>query len=245
MPEKSKTLFPGVALVTGAASGMVHCSREPPHLMIQGIGSQVAISFAIEGCRRLALFDKDSTGLKATKAAIKSVSGNTDPEVFIRDVDNLDTYEVGKNMELAIRHFGRIDYAVNCAGMSIRCFTLTPTHNNWKGIYGPTKKSHEATPEEFDHVINTNFRGLWLFAREELKYMISQDIGVTHDGRPGFRGSIVNVGSNLGLVGKPETLGAAMYSASKAAIISLTRSDAIDYAKDQIRVNCVCPGVIE
>ncbi|KAF5628067.1 3-oxoacyl-reductase [Fusarium tjaetaba] len=182
----------------------------------------------MEGCRRLALFDKDSTGLNATKAAIKSVSGNADPDVFIRHVDNLDTYEVGKNMELAIRHFGRIDYAVNCAG-----------------IYGPTKKSHEATPEEFDHVINTNFRGLWLFAKEELKYMISQDIGATHDGRPGFRGSIVNVGSNLGLVGKPETLGTAMYSASKAAIISLTRSDAIDYAKDQIRVNCVCPGVIE
>jgi hypothetical protein len=35
--------------------------------------------------------------------------------------------------------------------------------------------------------------------------MISQDVGVTHDGRPGFRGSIVNVGINLGLVGKPET----------------------------------------
>ncbi|EWG43132.1 3-oxoacyl-[acyl-carrier protein] reductase [Fusarium verticillioides 7600] len=106
----------------------------------------------MEGCRRLALFDKDSTGLNATKAAIKTVGGNANPDVFIRHVDNLDTYEVGKNMELAIRHFGRIDYAINCG---------------------------------------------------------------------------------------------AMYSASKAAIISLTRSDAIDYAKDQIRVNCVCPGVIE
>ncbi|KAG5800825.1 hypothetical protein H9Q69_000172 [Fusarium xylarioides] len=184
MSERSITLFPGVALVTGAASG-----------------------------------------LNATKAAIKTASGDADSDVFVRHVDNLDTYEVGKNMERAIRHFGRIDYAVNCAG-----------------IYGPTKKSHEANPEEFDHVIDTNFRGLWLFAREELKYMISQDVGVTHDGRPGFRGSIVNVGSNLGLVGKPET---PMYSASKAAIISLTRSDAIDYAKCQIRVNCVCPGVIE
>jgi NAD(P)-dependent dehydrogenase (short-subunit alcohol dehydrogenase family) len=53
--------------------------------------------------------------------------------------------------------------------------------------------------------MNTNFRGLWLFAREELKHMSSQDVGLTHDGRHGFRGSIVNVGSNLGLVGKPET----------------------------------------
>ncbi|EXL80313.1 3-oxoacyl-[acyl-carrier protein] reductase [Fusarium oxysporum f. sp. conglutinans race 2 54008] len=156
--------------------------------MIQGIGRQVAISFAIEGCRRLALFDKDSTGLNDTKATIKTTSGDANPDVFIRHVDNLDTYEVSRNMELAIKHFGRIDYAVNCAG-----------------IYGPTKQSHEVTPEEFDHVTNTNFRGLWLFAREELKYMTSQDVGVTHDGRPGFRGSIVNVGSNLGLVGKPKT----------------------------------------
>jgi NAD(P)-dependent dehydrogenase (short-subunit alcohol dehydrogenase family) len=53
--------------------------------------------------------------------------------------------------------------------------------------------------------MNTNFRGLWLCSREELKWMSAQDIGTTHDGRPGFRGSVVNVGSNLGLVGKPET----------------------------------------
>ncbi|KAF5717469.1 hypothetical protein FMUND_5765 [Fusarium mundagurra] len=179
MSEKSITLFPGVVLVTGAASG---------------IGRQIAISSAIEGCRKLALSGKDSTGLNATKAAIKTASGDADPDVFIKHINNLDTYEVGKIMELTIRHFGRIDYAVNCAGMPICWFTFTPTHNVWQGIYGPTKKSHEATPEEFDHVINTNFHGL-----------MSQDVGITHDGRPGFRGSIVNIGTTLGLVGKPET----------------------------------------
>lgn len=74
--------------------------------------------------------------------------------------------------------------------MSIHCFPLTPTHDGWKGIYGPTKKSHEAIPEKSDHVTHTNLRGLWLFAREELKKnMISEDVG-----RPGFRGSIVRVG---------------------------------------------------
>ncbi|KAF9762961.1 hypothetical protein IL306_003278 [Fusarium sp. DS 682] len=230
MSGTSNTLFPGVALVTGAASGMsslLHrVNYSVPRLTIQGIGRQVAISFAVEGCRRLALFDKDSPGLKDTEEAIRAAVGDANLDVLIlNNVDNLNTNAVARNMELTIKHFGRIDYAVNCAG-----------------IYGPTKKSHEVSPAEFDHVMNTNFRGLWLFAREELKYMTSQDIGVTHDGRPGFRGSIVNIGSNLGLVGKPET---PVYSASKAAIISLTRSDAIDYAKRQIRVNCVCPGVIE
>ncbi|KAJ4136202.1 hypothetical protein NW768_003810 [Fusarium equiseti] len=219
----SNTLFPGVALVTGASSG---------------IGRQIAISFATEGCRKLALFDKNGGELDETKNAIKSIA--EDAEIHLFETDNLDADQVFKNMSLVIAQFGRIDYAVNCAGL----FYISSCAQSTKslGIYGPTKPSHNVTTAEFDHVMNTNFRGLWLCAREELNYISTQDVGVTHDGRPGFRGSIVNVGSNLGLVGKPET---PVYSASKAAIISLTRSDAIDYAKHQIRVNCVCPGVIE
>ncbi|KAF4449799.1 3-oxoacyl-acyl-carrier protein reductase [Fusarium austroafricanum] len=172
MSGSPPTLFPGVALVTGAASG---------------IGRQVAISFAVEGCRKIALFDKNIKELIETKSTITAKAGEA--EVLFFEVDNLEADEVTRNMTLVIAYFGRIDYAVNCAG-----------------IYGPTKKSHQVTPSEFDQVMNTNFRGLWLCAREELK---------------------------------------SVYSASKAAIISLTRSDAIDYAKHQVRVNCVCPGVIE
>ncbi|KAF4983202.1 hypothetical protein FZEAL_1359 [Fusarium zealandicum] len=187
------------------------------------IGRQVAVSFAAEGCTKLVLWGKGKEGLADTQNAIEAVSEEAEVQTF--EVDNCDTDQVLKAMTLVIAHFGRIDYAVNCAG-----------------IYGPTKTSHRVTPEEFDEVMQTNFRGLWLCAREELNYMTTQDVAGTHDGRPGFRGSIVNVGSNLGLVGKPET---PVYSASKAAIISLTRSDAIDYSKHGIRVNCVCPGVIE
>lgn len=105
--------------------------------------------------------------------------------------------------------------------------------------------------------------------------MTKQEPLKTHDGRPGNRGVIVNVASNLSLVSRPETREifspssygglltrlAAAYSASKAAILSLTKSDAVDvsfitlpirekaksgqYAKYNIRVNCVCPGIIE
>lgn len=51
--------------------------------------------------------------------------------------------------------------------------------------------------------MEVNFRGLWLCARLELKYMVAQDVGETHDGRSGFKGSIVNVASNIHQFSEP------------------------------------------
>ncbi|KAL4896035.1 hypothetical protein BDV59DRAFT_171871 [Aspergillus ambiguus] len=73
--------------------------------------------------------------------------------------------------------------------------------------------------------------------------MLHQDPLPSHDpNRSPQRGAIVNIASQLGIVGRPA---APSYCGSKAAVIALTRSDAIDYSEDGIRVNCVCPGVIE
>jgi len=73
--------------------------------------------------------------------------------------------------------------------------------------------------------------------------MLKQDPLLNHDSeRPPQRGAIVNIASQLGIVGRSV---APAYCASKAAVISMTRCDAIDYSKDGIRVNCVCPGVID
>jgi hypothetical protein len=70
-----------------------------------------------------------------------------------------------------------------------------------------------------------NYRGVFLCSREELRQMLTQKPLLTHDGRPGNRGSIVNIASQLGLVGRPC---APAYCGSKAAVMALTRSDAID-----------------
>jgi NAD(P)-dependent dehydrogenase (short-subunit alcohol dehydrogenase family) len=80
----------------------------------QGIGRQVAISFATEGCRKIALFDKNKETLGETKDIINATAA--DAEVQLWEVDNLDADEVIEHMTLAFKHFGRIDYAVNCAG---------------------------------------------------------------------------------------------------------------------------------
>ena len=121
--------------------------------------------------------------------------------------------------------FGRIDYAVNVAG-----------------IIGNNEPSTETSLDDFDKVNNVNYRGMWLCSREALKYMKAQDPLPSHDpSRQPQRGSIVSIASQLGIVSRPD---APAYCASKAAVVSLTKSDAIDYAKHDIRVNCVCPGII-
>jgi NAD(P)-dependent dehydrogenase (short-subunit alcohol dehydrogenase family) len=73
------------------------------------------------------------------------------------------------------------------------------------GIYGVDKPSHELSAEDFDNIMGTNFRGLWLCARAELRIMMRQERSSLQEGRPGFRGSVVNVGSNLALVSKGGT----------------------------------------
>jgi NAD(P)-dependent dehydrogenase (short-subunit alcohol dehydrogenase family) len=85
--------------------------------------------------------------------------------------------------------------------------------------------------EEWDETFNINVRGLWLMSREVIPYM--RKVG---------EGSIINLSSVLGLVGGRSR---AAYSASKGAITTLTKSMALDLAPDQIRVNCICPGIVE
>lgn len=67
------------------------------------------------------------------------------------------------------------------------------------------KPSHELSAKEFDDITGSNYRGLWLTSRAELGHMLSQEPLPTHDGRPGNRGCIVNIGSNLALVSRPGT----------------------------------------
>lgn len=89
----------------------------------------------------------------------------------------------------------------------------------------------ETTVEEWDRVFATNVRSVFLASKAALPAMIERG-----------RGVIVNVASEAGLVGFE---GYAAYSASKAAVVNLTRSMALDHAADGIRVNAVCPGSIE
>jgi NAD(P)-dependent dehydrogenase (short-subunit alcohol dehydrogenase family) len=89
----------------------------------------------------------------------------------------------------------------------------------------------ELTEDEWDRALDVTLKGIYLLSREVVPHMIR-----------GGGGSIVNVGSGWSLKGGPR---AASYCAAKGGTVNLTRAMAIDHGKNNIRVNCVCPGDVD
>ena len=114
-----------------------------------------------------------------------------------------------------IEKFGKLDILVNNAG-----------------IFPKIKQLHEIDEEDWNEVLDVNLTGQFRFTKEAIPHL--QKTG----------GSIINISSDAGLKAY-QGFNADAYSASKAALILLTKCWALEYAEYKIRVNCICPGVVD
>jgi hypothetical protein len=173
-----------------------------------GIGRAAAVQFAAEGARVAFCGRRELLGIQVEQQ-IKAQGGESR---YIRaDVRKED--DVRSFVDRAVQAYGRLDVAFNNAGITLE------------------KPLHEYTAAEWDDVLSTNLRGVFLAMKYEIPYMLA-----------GGGGNIV-ITSSSNAIGTTEKRSA--YSASKRGLVGLAQAAAFDYAQHGIRVNVLVPGTTD
>lgn len=173
-----------------------------------GIGLAAAEQFVQQGAA-VVVAGRSSDNGEAAAGRLVELGGKA---MFVR-TDVRDEAQVKNLVDQTLSGFGRLDVVVNCAGVMNRILLTELEQPDW------------------DLVLDTNLRGVYLVCKHALPPMIQQG-----------RGAVVNVASYLGAFGARETSPA--YGASKAGVVALTRSLALQAGPGGVRVNAVCPAFV-
>jgi NAD(P)-dependent dehydrogenase (short-subunit alcohol dehydrogenase family) len=177
-----------------------------------GIGRATALRLAKEGASVI-VCDVNQTGIDETVQLIEAQSGKANGVIG----NVADRNDVQRVIGAALEKFGHLDILVNNAGINRDALTVRVKDGEIKMM----------SEEQWDAVLNVNLKGAWLMAQAAAVPMINQKYG-----------RIVNTSS----IAAQGNVGQANYSASKAGVIGLTRTLALEWARFNINVNCVAPG---
>ena len=180
-----------------------------------GIGRASSLLFAMEGARVVVSDMNEGPALEL----VEEITGQGGEAAFVTgDVSN--GAHAGQMVRKALDEYGKIDILVNSAGISAR-----------------NALPEGASPEEvWDKVIDVNLKGTYLVSWHAVPEMEKSG-----------GGSIVNLASIMAVVGYPAGTGGGFnpYAPSKGGVLQFTRNLALDCARKNIRVNCICPGYVD
>ncbi|KXL43764.1 hypothetical protein M433DRAFT_91279 [Acidomyces richmondensis BFW] len=187
-----------------------------------GIGQFTAYSLAKYGVDKLVLCDIASHKLEQTTKELEARHKHI--EILQIEMDVSREAEVNSAVEQTVKRFGRIDIGVNNAGI------------------GEAGRTDQLGLDKWQKVLSVDLDGVWLCQRAQIRQMLRQE--PLNPPPRGNRGVIINVASMLGLVASSPGTPAVAYTAAKHGVMGLTRTDAVMYAPQGIRINAICPGYI-
>ena len=174
-----------------------------------GIGRAAIVRFAQEGAKVM-IADRNPVASQETLAEVRRIT--SDAECVVVDVSKWD--QVSGMVDETMSRFNRLDVLVNAAGVLVLAPPLA-----------------EIDERDWDFMMNTNLRGLFLCCKAAIPSMIE-----------GGGGSIVNISSMAGISAYARSL---PYAVSKAGVIHLTLGAASQYTSKGIRINCIAPGTVD